>query len=78
MLRFGEGGARGIGARVRAELSDPLVAEGCHAIRELFARASSAGPTWVGTFMAPGDAEARAAHAEQAYLVVGNFLDELD
>jgi len=78
LLRYGEGGPRGIGERVRDELSDPLVGEGCQAIRELFARVSSAGPTWVGAFMAPGDAEARAAQAEQAFLVVGNFLDELD
>ena len=76
VLRYGPDDPRALGARVRAHATEPLMTKACAMIKEKFAKPASAGPMWVGQFMAPGNREEQTAIAEQAFIVVDRFLNE--
>ncbi len=69
------GGPEEVGARVLPFLREEGMREGVGNIADKFRSIEAEGPSWVGTFLHPGDAEQNKRAQAESYVLVGRFLN---
>lgn len=63
-----------VGSRVMPHMKEGSMEEGVGNIAEKFRDINAEGPSWVGTFMYPDDAEQKKRAQAESYVLVGRFL----
>lgn len=67
-------GPESVGLRVQPFMDERAMREGVGNIAERFCSISAEGPSWVGTFMYPDDAEQRRRAQAESFVLVDRFL----